>query len=620
MRRALIFGAALALAASHCPPSAAADLEVAGLRQQVDAFLDRELAAHLGAIPPNGERPDRIFGALTTGEFSWGTFMRALGAWAETRGERQLAGRDLPSLIGRIGMAESKQGSKAFAQLYAALALRHFGKDLSSNPVWQGLTPQGRSAWRALLDPTRFYDPVAKRVIGLPENYLGVAARIAAMAWEMGLSEDRAFADAVLDRAARPFVEGALYADDGAGSGRYDRYSNEYARYVWEAAGILGRDDLRSALRPSLKTQMRLWWDLLAPDGYGYPWGRSLGIVSYLDTLEIVAFLARHPEFRPAPLPELVAAYRLAWDWLRRDYRDPEHLLSGFAPGRGQYAYISRDREWQQTVGFFGKALSAQATLMAALDREELTRFPSVPGLRSLARFEFFRAGERPAGVWLVRQGPLRFALPITTGTKPGVADYLPAPHGLPGWAAPVEQVVPALTTFVELTDGRLMVAADGADTIEPGPGGQSLRAVWRRFALVGGKPADWVDAGLQLEVCWRLQGHALVREETFTAQRDTSIRRLWLHVPSTGVAEGARPGSAIHRFNGPEATLTVFLSRADWPVTTSIQNFGDEPLGRGARGAIPNHLVLEAQNLRLTRGRPRTWIVSLEVKTRMES
>ena len=47
---------------------------------------------------------------------------------------------------------------------------------------------------------------------------------------------------------------------------------------------------------------MKLWWDLVSPDGYGYPWGRSLGVVSYLDTLEIAAFLAAHPVFRPAPL------------------------------------------------------------------------------------------------------------------------------------------------------------------------------------------------------------------------------------------------------------------------------------------------------------------------------
>ena len=80
------------------------------------------------------------------------------------------------------------------------------------------------------------YDPKTNRVINLPENYLGVAARIASISYELGISNDRAFLDKLLDRAAVQFTEGNLYADDAPPTGRYDRYSNEYARYIWEAA------------------------------------------------------------------------------------------------------------------------------------------------------------------------------------------------------------------------------------------------------------------------------------------------------------------------------------------------------------------------------------------------
>ena len=66
----------------------------------------------------------------------------------------------------------------------------------------------------------------------------------------------------------------------------------------------------------------------------------------------------------------------------------------------------------------------------------------------------------------MVRQVNLRFALPITTGTKPGIADYLAAPHGLTGFSAPVEQQVPALTPYLEMTDGQVLVASDAADEI----------------------------------------------------------------------------------------------------------------------------------------------------------
>src|ERR1051325_4805361 len=195
-----------------------------------------------------------------------------------------------------------------------------------------------------------------------------------------------------------------------------------------ENAPLMPRQPRALVLAPTreLALQMRLWWDLVLPDGYGYSWGRSLGVVSYEDTMEIVGFLARHAEFRPAPLAELASAYYQAWRWLRRDYKDQTHLLSVFAFGRGNFSYITREREWQQTTSFLGKAALAHASFTEALAREGLKQFPAEIVRPDLTRFEFFRRGERSFGVWLVRQGPLSFTLPITSGTKPGVADYLP--------------------------------------------------------------------------------------------------------------------------------------------------------------------------------------------------
>jgi hypothetical protein len=76
-----------------------------------------------------------------------------------------------------------------------------------------------QTAWRALLDPGRFYDREKKIVINLPENYFGVAARIATMDFQMGLITDRAFADDLLERAAGQFLKGALYTDDALPNG-----------------------------------------------------------------------------------------------------------------------------------------------------------------------------------------------------------------------------------------------------------------------------------------------------------------------------------------------------------------------------------------------------------------
>jgi len=589
--------------------AAAQTIQAGALKTEVDSFFDREVASHFLQIPVSGPLPERVHGALTTGEFSWGTFVRALAAYADTRGTHLVGGRDVIPLIGRVGVIESVNGSKAFAQLYAALALRHFGADLSKNPLWSSLSADDRLKWKALLDPTRFYNPHTRQVIDLPENYLGVASRVATLSFQMGVISDRAFVDALLDRAAEQFTKGALYADDAGTAGRYDRYSNEYARYVYEAAETVRRQDLLEALQPSIRAQSRLWWDLVSTDGYGYNWGRSLGVVSYLDTLEIVAFLGLHPELRPAPLADLASAYRLAWIWLRDNYDADRHMLRVFAPGRGNYAYITKEREWQQNVGFFGKALVAEDTLMRVLAAEKVTSFPAHPHLPAVSRFEFFRRGDRPAGVWLVRQGPLRFALPITTGTKPGVADYLPAPHGLPGFTAPVEQTVPAGASYFEVADGKTLAATDGADDIVPGADGRSLRATWRRFAIVGDKTGNLFEPGFTVSMTWTIEGATLTRTETLASTRDTSIRRMTLLLSSTATTH-ANVSGAI-RLSGPDGVLEA-TSAGPLQMRVMVRSVGDEPLGRGPRVPIPTHVTFEASDIQLRAGQPQSWRLSL--------
>lgn len=604
-------------AAQSSLKAATGAVKTSDFRDDVQNFLEKELAAHLGAIQSVSPPPDRVLNVPTTGEFSWGTFMRSLAAYADISGKRELDGRDLAKWVGQIGLIEAHAGSKAFSQLYAALALRHFGRDLKTNPLWLSLSPEEQTAWRSLLNPERFYDPKTNRVIDLPDNYLGVAARIAGISYDVGISSNREFLDRLLDRAAVQFTSGHIYADDSPPTGRYDRYSNEYARYIWEAAEMAGRKDILEKVRPSLHTQMLLWWDLVSEDGYGYNWGRSQGIVSYLDTPEIAGFLAEHAEFRPAPLSEIAALYYQSWNYLRHDYRDDAHLLSVFAFGRGNYAYITREREWQQTTGFFGKLANSHMKVIEALNREGVSSFPVVPTLQPVNRFEFFRkAPDRVAGVWLVRQGALRFALPITTGPKPGLSDYLPAPHGLPGFAAPVEQSYPVLVPFIELADGRVVVATDGADLIEPAPDGKSLLARWTRWSILGTKSGTWSDIGFTSEVVWRIENGSITREETLTAKQPVVIRRWQLAVPSSygQVETEMKNGRRIDRFSSTSGALSVQLAEANFPVSASIVAAGNGPLGRGVHGAIPLHLMFEARNVAVQQSKPLKYRLSLTV------
>ena len=581
---------------------------------EVRSFLGREIAAHVADVRSLDPSQERVVGALTTGEFSWGTFMRALASYSALSGERTVAGKDVAKLIGQIGLIESKGGGKAFSQLYAGLSLRSFGADLKSNPVWQSLTSDEQTEWRSLLDPARFYDSKTRQVINLPENYFGVAARVVTMDYQLGIITDKTFVDDVLNRAAEQFTSGALYSDDNVPTGRYDRYSQEYARYVYEAAENINRKDLMQALEPTLKTQMRTWWDLLSTDGYGYPWGRSLGVISYIDTMEIVAFLATHAQFRPAPLAQLASAYYAAWQSLVKNYQPERHLLNVLGFGHGNYSYITVEREWQQTTAFFGKVAGAHKQFVAALQAENISSFPAILELPAVARFEYFRKGTRSAGVWLVRQKDIHFVLPVTTGPKPGISDYLPAPYDLPGFAPPVEQQLPTVTPYLELADGRVIVAGDGADEIDPGEDGHSLRAVWHKWALPGGKAGQTVDPGLTTEVTWSFQGNTLTRSEKISAAQPVSIKRFWVAVPSTATASFVTEymGHRADTLSGPEGTLEVSVDQSSFPLKISLQATGDSALGKGSRGAVPLILNLEALGLEVRPGTDLIWKLTL--------
>jgi hypothetical protein len=182
----------------------------------------------------------------------------------------------------------------------------------------------------------------------------------------------------------------------------------------------------------------------------------------------------------------------------------------------------------------------------------------------------------------------------------------LPAPYGLAGFAAPVEQIYPVLTPQIELADGRVIVATDGADSIEPGADGRSLRVRWNKWAVVGTGAGKLQDVGLTTEVVWRIDGGVLTREETLSSKAPVGIRRWWLAVPSSyDRVETQNAGDVrVDRFSSKSGTLSVQL-KGDFPVATSIVATGDSALGRGVHGAIPLHLVYEAQDLTVMPGKP---------------
>src|SRR5215204_4391948 len=69
-------------------------VSTATLNAEIREFAEREIAAHFADIKTLNPPPDRVQGALTIGEFSWGSYARALAAQADIGGNKTIAGKD----------------------------------------------------------------------------------------------------------------------------------------------------------------------------------------------------------------------------------------------------------------------------------------------------------------------------------------------------------------------------------------------------------------------------------------------------------------------------------------------------------------------------------------------
>ena len=91
-------------------------------------------------------------------------------------------------------------------------------------------------------------------------------------------------------------------------------------------------------------------------------------------------------------------------------------------------------------------------------------------------------------------------------------------------------------------------------------------------------------------------------------------IRRLWLAIPTHNahVETLELSGARIDRLTSDGVTLDVQVIHSDWPLQISAYATGDDSLGRGDRGAIPLHLILESKNVSLTPWATESWEITL--------
>ena len=137
---------------------------------------------------------------------------------------------------------------------------------------------------------------------------------------------------------------------------------------------------------------------------------------------------------------------------------------------------------------------------------------------------------------------------------------------------------------------------------------------MWRRWAQLGTKSGQLVDPGLTSEVHWTLGDSALERRETLTASAPITIRSWRVVVPTTNTTTETTNDGAL--LTGGSAPLRVAVDAPWLRLTPRVQATGNGPLGRGARGAVPIHLVYEARDVRIAPGQRLTWQLTLRPGT----
>ena len=136
---AILFVSCDSFAQTHADAS---QIPTSELDRQIRDFLQREVTAHVTDIATLDPPPDRVVGALTTGEFSWGTFMRALGAYSQFAGTKTIANHDVPQMIGKMARIELNYGGKTWAQSMQQWLLKVSGQTSNTMPCGRDCLPK----------------------------------------------------------------------------------------------------------------------------------------------------------------------------------------------------------------------------------------------------------------------------------------------------------------------------------------------------------------------------------------------------------------------------------------------------------------------------------------------
>lgn len=476
-------------------------------------------------------------------------------------GATEFAGATAEDWIRRLLPTIDGERTQTFGSLALAETLLEWGP-FAGNPLLAELSVAQRANVAEACDTSHIYK--ADGTIGeWSANYWMVLARAESARQRLGLLRDTAVLDAAVAHCRQVLLQSSDdYFDDSATKvGRYDHYMTVVVAVLRPLASHLPA----APYRAWLARETRLLETLAMENGAGVAWGRSIGMLSILDTIsrgacalddglsddpgrifELVAHAAAQV---PALFhDDLVAAHRHR---MQDGYRGPQRLL-------------------QMTLGCLD-VLASSARVLRTLPAPPPSRGPLFPPRDELIRFD-----SRNAGVWMFRNEHMAFQLPFVSAWLG--ADYVPWPHSPGLFENPVDCPL-RFGVPVVLQDGKAFGPGERPASVVKVPGGLTLTYDSLMEEVSGGwmPNAAWRRIPAKLSLTWRVEGDALHFEQRLVLDRPAD--GMVVSIPQAGAPLSVEIVDCSVSFSQNTVDVSgIALYRSFWSQLTAVHQIHLQP------------------------------------------
>jgi hypothetical protein len=492
------------------------------------SFLGNEIKYSLDELKSPENNPEIIFGEPIGGDFASAAFAQALQRYIALSGKNVLGTHQLENWIKYYFLKEMKDGGTTFSQLFAASVLYQSclkKNNLSTSPLWNGLSGEQQIEVIKFLDVTRFWNEAKDDMGGRPNNYYAVALYTEAYCNALKISTDKNRYSRLMKKCLEVLERNNGVLDDSKKfNGAFDRYLHEFNRFIWEASELVNDEPSQLKMEIWMKRSELLWWQLYSPStGHASLWGRSRQN-SWDDTFEQVGFLANHPNLSPITLPKLGATYINCWNiYFTHEYNTERHLNRMLDEGRATWSYAKRNRIWSYSVGTLSKICYSFEQLKKELEANTLQTIDNTVHLKKISIIQFFNSKN---GVWIFQNSNRNLVLPFVG--YGATSDYLPAPYGLDDIEMPVQVNLPMMVPFLTLENGETVTVCQGADLAKLIKKNELLLQ-WNDVQTIEGLPSS---KGLKVSCKWKIRNNSVVMLLVFSPQQLISIQKFDFRVP----------------------------------------------------------------------------------------